>query len=85
MKRSTAISRLESFAVEEPASGGELAAQVLVERDVARRHLVTVTESFHDPGWRREHRGDGDYPENHLWSATAAYLELDDALQRLDH
>ena len=80
-----ASGRLENVAVEAPANRGELAAQVLVERDVARQHLVTVTESFYEADWRRDHRGGGSYPENHLWSATAAYLELDDALQHLDH
>ena len=66
-----AAGRLEDVAVEAPANRGELTAQLLVERDVARQHLVTVTESFYDPDWRRSHRGGGAYPENHLWSATA--------------
>ena len=79
-----AAARLENVSVKAPANRGELRTQVAIERDVARQHLVTVTESFYEPGWRREHRGDGVYPENQLWSATAAYLELDDALQRLD-
>jgi hypothetical protein len=51
-----------------------------VEHEVARQHLATVTESFHDPDWRREHRAGGIYPEHHLWSAAAAFLELDDTL-----
>ena len=80
-----AAGKLDNVAVEAPANRGELAAQVLAERDVAREHLMTVTESFYDPDWRRDHRAGGIYPENHLWSATAAYLELDDTLQRLDH
>jgi hypothetical protein len=80
-----AAGRLEQLEVEAPTNSGELAAQVLVERDVARRYLVTVTESFYEPDWRRDHRGGGIYPEHHLWSATSAYLELDDALQRLEH
>jgi hypothetical protein len=70
----------EPVAVEAPWDCSDLLAQLLVDRDVARRHLVTVTESFHDPDWRREHRGGAIYPENHLWSAAAAFLELDDAL-----
>jgi hypothetical protein len=80
-----AAGRLQNLAVEAPANRRELTAQMLVERDVARQHLVTVTESFYDPDWRRNHRGGGAYPENHLWSATAAFLELDDALQRIEH
>jgi hypothetical protein len=78
-----AAGRLDTVEVEEPANRRELIAQVLVERDLARRHLVTVTESFYDREWRRACRG-GEYPESHLWSAAAAYLELDDALQHLD-
>ena len=77
-----AAGRLENVAVEEPANRSELNAQMLVEHDVARQQLVTVTESFYDPDWRRNHRGGGAYPENHLWSAAAAFIELDDALQR---
>lgn len=26
--------------------------------------------------WRREHRGLGIYPENHLWDAAHGYLDL---------
>ena len=80
-----AAGRLENVAVQAPANRGELAVQLSIERDVARRHLVTVTESFYDPDWRREHRGGGSYPENDLWAATSAFLELDDTLQRLSH
>ena len=43
-----------------------------------------VTGSFYDRDWRRECRG-GEYPESHLWSAAAAYLELDDAVGHLEH
>ncbi len=78
-----AAGRLENVTVEAPTNSDELAAQVAVERDVARRHLVTVTESFYDPDWRRDHRGGGVYPEHHLWLGSAAYLELDDAFKRL--
>jgi hypothetical protein len=78
-----ASGRLENVEVEAPASSGELAAQLLVERDFARRHLATVTEPFYDRDWRRERRG-GEYPESHLWSASAAFLELDDAARRIE-
>ena len=46
-------------------------------------HLAGVTGLFYDRDWRRECRG-GEYPESHLWSAAAAYLELDDAVGQLD-
>ena len=79
-----ASGRLEGVVVEVPAGSGEFAAQLLVERDAAREHLARVTGLFYDREWRRECRG-GDYPESHLWSAAAAYLELDDAVGHPDH
>jgi hypothetical protein len=78
-----AAGELEQVTIEGPASTEELVAELLVERDVGRRFLATVTESFYDREWRREHRGDGVHPEDHLWWATAAFLELDDAVHRL--
>jgi len=75
--------RLEGVAVDAPADSGEFAAQLLVELNAARGHLAAVTESFYDRDWRRECRG-GEYPESHLWSAAAAFLELDDAVQHLE-
>ena len=80
-----ASGRLEgvSVAIEKPADSGELAAELVVERDAAREHLVSVTGLFYDRDWRRECRG-GEYPESHLWSAAAAYIELDDAVGKLD-
>ena len=79
-----ASGRLEDVEVVAPANRGELAAQVLVERNAARGHLAKVTESFYDRDWRRECRG-GEYPESHLWSAAAAYVELDDAVQHREN
>jgi hypothetical protein len=78
-----AAGRVDTVEVEEPANRSELIAQVLMERDLARRHLGTVTESFYDREWRRACRG-GEHPESHLWAAAAAYLELDEALQQFD-
>jgi hypothetical protein len=78
-----ATRRLEDVTLDAPASSDALIAELLVERDVGRRHLAAVTESFYDQDWRREHRGDGVHAEDHLWWATAAFLELDDAIQRL--
>jgi hypothetical protein len=78
-----AARRLDGATVDAPASSDALLAELLVERDVGRRHLATVTESFYDQAWRREHRGDGVHAEDHLWWATAGFLELDDAIERL--
>ena len=46
------------------------------------RHLAEVTAMFGDREWRRDHRGDGSYPEDTLWTAAAGFIELDDWLNR---
>lgn len=79
-----ASGRLDRAAIEAPTDTDELVAELIVERDVGRRHLATVTASFHDREWRRAHRGGGVYPEDHLWWATAGFLDLDDAVRRLE-
>ncbi len=79
-----AAGQLDDVTIEAPAGTVALVAELLVERDVGRRHLATVTESFHDKDWRRAHRGNGVYPEDHLWWATAGFLDLDDAVRRPD-
>lgn len=53
--------------------------QLAGELDVALSHLRAVHDSYWDHDWRREHRGLGRYPENDLWEAVDAYLELRDA------
>jgi hypothetical protein len=78
-----ATRQLDHVTLDAPASTDALIAELLVERDVGRRHLTTVTESFYDRDWQREHRGDGVHAEDHLWWASAAFLDLDDAIQRL--
>ncbi len=39
---------------------------------------------FYDRDWRREHSGAGTHPEDHLWCATAGFLDLDDAIAAID-
>lgn len=73
-----------SDTVEEPGSLEELARQLTVERAVSRAHLATVKAQFYDRDWRRENNHDGIHPEDHLWWATAGYLDLDDAIAALD-
>lgn len=82
----TALSegRFDDLEVEAPPDGEALFTQMLEEHGVARAHLARVTESFYDQQWRRQHRGGGIYPEQHLWSAATAFLELDDALHQVD-
>jgi hypothetical protein len=55
--------------------------QLAGELDVALGHLREVHAAYWDRDWRREHRGLGRYPENELWEAVNAYLELRDAAQ----
>ena len=70
----------EGVTMAAPKNRDELVAQLRVERDVGRRHLASVLDSFYDADWRRAHRNEDVRPEDHLWWASAGYLELDDAL-----
>ena len=64
----------------QPTDADSLREQVAVERATARTHLANVTNSFGDREWRRDHKGDGAYPEDTLWAAAAGFVELDDWL-----
>ena len=66
----------------QPDDPAALRAQVEVERLAARVHLAEVTAMYHDRAWRRDHSGDGSYPEDTLWAAATAFVELDDWLDR---
>lgn len=57
-------------------------AQLRIEREVAKRHLESVVESYHDRDWRKSHKGFGVYPEDHLWWATSGFLDLDEAVNK---
>jgi hypothetical protein len=63
-----------------PPDDETLLAQLRTERDAARKHLESVTDAYYDRDWRSDHKGLGVYPEDHLWWATAGFLELDDAI-----
>jgi len=45
----------------------------------ALSHLRAVRDSYWDPGWRREHRRLGRYPEHESWEAVEGKLDLYDA------
>jgi hypothetical protein len=79
-----AAGRIDQLHFVEPGGTEELVAQLRAERDVARSHLEESVAGFHDREWRREHRGDGVYPGDHLWSAAAGFVDLDNALTRLE-
>jgi hypothetical protein len=72
---------VDSGRTTQPAKREQLVAQLVVERDVARRHLADVVARFYDRDWRHQHSGFGVYPEAHLWWATSGYLDLDDAIK----
>jgi hypothetical protein len=61
------------------ASPAEERLQVRDELDAALRHLREVRDSYWDDSWRRDHRGNGRYPEHELWDAVYGYLNLLDA------
>ena len=56
--------------------------QLEAELSASLTHLRTVTESYWDLEWRRDHRGLGIYPEHHLWRAAQGYLDLRTAVER---
>lgn len=73
--------RVDKLEFVEPADGEQFIQELMLERDVGRRHLTDTVASFYDRDWRREHTGDGVYPGDHLWWATAGYLDLDNAVK----
>jgi hypothetical protein len=54
-----------------------------MEVDVSRRHLRTVLAAYWDSDWRRLHRGADTSPEDQLWRAGQAAVEIADALDEL--
>jgi len=61
------------------ASPEDLRSRTATELDAALAHLRAMTETYWDREWRRDNRGNGRYPENHLWEAVYGYLDLLDA------
>lgn len=76
--------RLSDLEYQEPANAQVFRAQLATEWEISRRHLEHVVSTFHDPEWRRDHKGFGEYPGGHLWWATRGWLDLDDALRAID-
>lgn len=64
----------------EPTHAEQFIEELEVEREVSRRHLTDAVAGLYDRDWRRERTGDGVYPADHLWWATAGYLDLDNAV-----
>ncbi|MBB5787038.1 hypothetical protein HD601_001613 [Jiangella mangrovi] len=74
--------KAESFRLPSPPHE-ERAEQYRLELTACRDHLRTVRDHYWDRDWRREHHGDGDYPDQQLWSATDGYLEMVDVVHSL--
>lgn len=75
--------RLADLSVSEPSTP-ELVDQLRVELDASGRHLRMVLVSYWDHDWRRLHKGVDTSPEDELWRAAQATVEITDALQELE-
>ena len=69
---------LEGLPVVRP-SDDQLRSQLAIEAVDCRRHLRHVLDHYWEESWRREHRGFGIQPEDHLWRAFEAVRETEDA------
>lgn len=76
--------RLSDLEYQEPANPQQYLTQLEIEWETSRRHLEHVVGSYHDRDWRRDHKGFGVYPEDHLWWAARGWLELDSALRAIE-
>jgi hypothetical protein len=73
--------RFEDLTMVAPPDAEALRGQLLIDYEAARLHLRDVVDRYGEPGWRREHKGFGVYPEDHLWWAARGFLELETALK----
>jgi hypothetical protein len=62
------------------ASPEDVRSRTATELDAALVHLRAMTATYWDREWRRDNRGNGRYPENHLWEAVYGYVDLLDAV-----
>lgn len=71
--------RAEPFRLPDPGRD-VLAEQISRELETSTAHLRVIRDRYWDDlDWRRSHRRDGRYPEDHLWQAVDGYLDLLDA------
>ena len=68
----------EPASVVEP-SRQELVSQLRLELSVSSSHLRSVVDLYWDHDWRRDQRG-GTSPEDQLWRAATAVMEIEAAL-----
>ena len=64
-----------------PDDDDRLLEQLVIERDVGMQHLRELTEVFYDREFKRDHRGDGNWAEDHLWRAAWGLTDLDAAIR----
>ena len=65
------------------APGEDLARQLLEELSASRHHLRQVLDRYWEPDWRRDHKGYDESPEDHLWRAAQAVMEMEQALSEM--
>jgi hypothetical protein len=79
----TALQALANRTVEQlrppAAAPQDLAQQLADERAASLTHLRHVHANYWERNWRSGNRGNGLYPEHHLWNAVHGYLDLLDA------
>ena len=76
--------RVDDARIVEPSTD-ELVDQLTVEVEASAQHLRKVLASYWDPDWRRRHKGIDTSPEDQLWRAAQAAVEITDALNELRH
>ena len=64
-------------------SDDQLMSQLAIEAADCRRHLRHVLDHYWEESWRRKHRGFGIQPEDHLWRASQAVREIEDAIAQI--
>jgi hypothetical protein len=74
--------RVDEVPVLEPSTD-ELADQLATEADASGIHLRKVLAAYWDTDWRRLHKGPGTSPEDQLWRAAQAAVEIAGALHEL--
>ena len=58
----------------------EFIEQMQTEYIVSRSHLRTVLDEYWKQAWRKDHKGYGIHPEDHLWRAAYGLEQIEDAL-----
>lgn len=71
--------RVDDVPIVEPSTN-ELEDQLRTEVDVSGTHVRTVLAVYWDTDWRRLHKGTDTSPEDQLWRAAQAAVEVADAL-----